>query len=233
MQLRVARYLMFATLVAFGVTADAQVQVQVTSVAPPGGTATVWTTSTHGSFYVSPYGGTIVGTNQSLVLNCIDFFHDARLGLTYSANQTYLNSASLLALRQPSHLEWYLQAAWLSQQYSSPDPGDNDGKRIAIQAAMWNIFTSNAPDRVTSDPYSIYDQRYWIDQAQRNWRTVNASQFYVLTPTNKDSYSSTQEFLVYNPSAVPEPATLTLMATGLAGLAAARRRKKKLEQKLS
>ena len=222
-----------ALLVIVASTAAAQVQVRVSSINAPEQTATTWDPpgSTYGSLYVSPYGGTLVASGQSVVLNCVDFFHNVTVGQTFWANQTYLNASSLTNTRF-GNVTWYLQAAWLTQQYNSPDPGSNDNRRIAIQAAIWNIFTPDAPDRQMTYDTDPGDQDYWISRARlaTNWLSVDASRFYVLTATNKADANSPQEFLVYDPNrvvATPEPATMILLGSGMAGLAAVRRRRNK------
>jgi hypothetical protein len=213
--------------------AQAQVQVTVTAPRAPSGNPVVWDPpgSTYGAFYISPYTGVLTATSQTVVLNCVDFFHVVPLNTPYMANQSFLTGG--LTQTRFNNATLYLQAAWLSTQYGS-NPATNPDRSIAIQAAIWNLFAPASPDRFVGTSTDPTNQDYWIGQAQANWKSIDPNKFYVLTPTNYTASNSYQEFLVYDPTrpttTVPEPATMTLMATGIAGLAAAHRRRKKKQQ---
>jgi PEP-CTERM motif len=213
--------------------ASAQQPVTVTLTAPyaPGGSAV-----TAFGYYMSPYSGTVDGTQQRL--NCVDFFHDVMIGDTWTAIQTNLGAAiadnSLLLNTRDgavtntlftlsTALETYEKVAWLTSQYPT-NPGSDPVLSTAIQTAIWSISSNSPGDVYMTDPLSKNDYvgtftpnnsdlnttGYWINQANTQFDQQIAGfydNFYILT----DRAGNLQEF-VYS---TPEPGTFVLFGTGL------------------
>lgn len=171
-----------------------------------------------GSYYVSPYYGTMNG--QSVVLFCDDIKNEVYVGESWSANVTNLSTA-LTTINGFANTRYggvsgspvfstastvYQEAAWLTTQFAS-----HSGDYVSLQYALWDLMNPG------SEPTSYGNVSYWLGQAANNYSSINPNNFEIVTNVGPLSLTGqVQEFIVQT----PEPGTLMLLVCGVFALAA-------------
>jgi hypothetical protein len=157
------------------------------------------------AYYATMNGGPVID------VMCNDWAHGGLPGQKWPAYYTNLGTGSLKLLRFNTLTDaqtLYDEAGWLLLQTEVAPKSEWQ----SINYAVWNIFDSSAP--------LLYNAPSWLAQAQKEaslgFPGVDFSQVGIYTPTNQydTNPSGPQELLTLS----PEPGTLLLLASGLAGL---------------
>lgn len=163
---------------------------------------------------VGPYLGYFEGDpgQPRFSIYCVDYWHyakDTKVNVTQVGTDSDYTNTRLSS--DATVYGKYRHAAYLASLFETLPEQD----WAELHAAIWTITSGVTPGGDTGD---------FLTAAYAPPQGFTGSGWYVLTPDDKDSSSSGQEFLMRTAS-VPEPSTLLLMGSGLMLFYFARRRR--------
>jgi len=174
-----------------------------------------------GGEYTYPYNFYINGSNSLTSLLCDSYDRNIRFGETWTANEhRLLSGTGLFSSKQD-----YEAAAIIFSEILKGSVVD--GSVVTAQSgnlAIWGLFDGGRQN----SGWSPYEDML-ISSALASTGNHDASfynHFVVYTPLNGAKGMAAQEFIGYDPTPVPEAATLPLLAGGLVTLTALARRLK-------